>query len=275
MQKSLLIKLSIILWVIIFYSCTTSSANLNDAEQTITIIDMSELSINQMEITAKENHVLISHPEYGDEKETRPHVIGRFKDGLLMIDMYKVENSDTADINVSYFVIAEDLAFLAGLAGSVGSTFSTAIRLLNLYFPDVRVLGLSTIIGGVDMYSMAEAMERIREYGYGTWASADSEVLSAGVDIFMAGKFRYAEPGARMGVHDFIHLDRSDYMDNNPVVTLMENMYQKMGISPEFFDFMRSIPSDNIHFLSAEELEKYQIVNSSSMEEFQALLGVE
>ena len=125
---------------------------------------MSELSINQMEITAKENHVLISHPKYGDEKETRPHVIGRFKDGLLMIDMYEVENSDTADINISYFVIAEDLATLVG---SIGSTFSTAIQLLNLYFPDVRVLGLFTIIGGVDMYSMAEAMERIREYGYG------------------------------------------------------------------------------------------------------------
>ena len=91
----------------------------------------------------------------------------------------------------------------------------------------------------------------------------------------MAGKFRYAEVGARMGIHDFIHLDNSDYMDNNPVIALMETIYQKMGINPEFFDFMRSVPSDNIHFLSAEELEKYQIVNTSSMEEFRAQLGVE
>ncbi len=273
MQKNLLIILFII-WVAIFHSCST----LNNAEQIVAIFDMRELSrelsIGQVSVTSKENYVVINIPEQDDIHESTPHFIMQFKDGLFMVDMYEVENSDTADINISYLSMEGD-STLAVLVGNLGSTLPTAIQLLQQNFPDVRVLGLLNITGGVDMYSMAEAMEQIREYGYGTWASKESEILSAGVDIFMAGKFRYAEVGARMGIHDFTHLDNNDYNNNNPAIALMKDTYQKMGISPKFFDFMRSVPSNSMHFLSTEEMQKYQITNTSSTEEFLTLLGVE
>ena len=265
MQKNFIIML-FATWAILLHSCST----LNNVEQTVTIFDMRELSIEQVSVTPKENYVVINIPEKGDLNESTPHFIMQFKDGLFMVDMHEVENSDAMDIGISYFVITDLTNTLATLVGSLGPTLPNAIKLLHQNFPDVQVIGLLNINGGVNMYAIAESMEWIREYGYGTWASADSQVLSAGVDIFMAGKYRYAEVGAQMGIHDFNHLDNSGYKLNNPAIALMKDTYQKMGISPDFFDFMRSVPTDNMHFLSVEEMQKYQITNTQSMEEFQA-----
>lgn len=142
---------------------------------------------------------------------------------------------------------------------------STPGRVMELIFnhPEVDTLVLQECPGSVDDDSNMLACQIIRHHGFTTLVPADGEVASGGVDLFLSGAKRLAEPGARFGVHSWGGVGESgvDMPRDHESHKMYLEFCRDMGIPKSFYWFtLQAADPDDIHWMTRKELDQFNCV---------------
>ncbi len=149
---------------------------------------------------------------------------------------------------------------LAIMQGVIGATTPSSVLELAFMNPEVRTIVLTNMPGSMDDVANMRAGRYIRQLGLDTHVPADSEVASGATDLFLAGRHRSSEPGARFGIHAWgggpvaatdLPRDHEDHL-------LYLDYYEEMGIPAEFYwRTLSAAPAEGIHWMTEEELERF------------------
>ncbi len=155
------------------------------------------------------------------------------------------------------FEVTGELAFMQGV---IGATTPSSVLELAFMNPEVRTIVLTNMPGSMDDVANMRAGRYIRQLGLNTHVPADSEVASGATDLFLAGRHRSCEPGARFGIHSWgggpvvatdLPRDHEDHL-------LYLDYYEEMGIPAEFYwRTLSAAPAEDIHWMTEEELERF------------------
>ncbi len=129
--------------------------------------------------------------------------------------------------------------------------------------PQVTRLVELVVPGSVDDDTMIKLAYRVRQLGLDTHLRADSQIYSGGVDLFLAGVQRSAEPGARIGVHSWSDgfRDAAEYPRDAPEHEANRKYTEDMLGADDFYWFtIYAAPAGDIHVMRTEEIDKYGLL---------------
>ena len=198
------------------------------------------------------HNVFINGQQVADDAPR--HFVARTADGYLMVDYFQDGRQAQS------FIHATKDSPAAYLVGHLGVTFPYAINALQTDYPWVKILVLKEVPGGYGMEAIIDGMHMIYDAGMATVLEPDSLVASAGTDVFIAGKYRFAMDGAKLGIHEF---GGDAPKTEDKTTTAIRDFFTKVGIRDDFYDFMRSKPHDSMYWLTPTEIKKYNIVNAT------------
>lgn len=166
------------------------------------------------------------------------------------------------------FVVDKN-ASQARVNGEICTGSYQAFQSMIEFYPDIKLLRLQDVPGSMDDKTNALLMGKIHDMGINTLLESSSTVTSGGTDLFLSGVERRVEKGAQIGVHSW-----ADEDDQGQVIEGAElpaesavhqsyiDLYKQIGLEKpeEFYWFtMYSAASDEIHFLSDDELEYFGV----------------
>ena len=164
-----------------------------------------------------------------------------------------------------FSVVSPNIAELNGVIDQ--STPELARRMLALY-PGISLIRMIDCPGTENDDANLEVARMIRRAGISTMVPRGGSVRSGGVELFLAGVRRTAEPGAEFGVHSWQDEDgrqARDVPEGDPAHATYLLYYQEVGLSPEqaraFYTFTNRASFDRIHYMTQPELALYHIIN--------------
>ncbi|MCH2109162.1 MAG: hypothetical protein MK135_07525 [Polyangiaceae bacterium] len=155
----------------------------------------------------------------------------------------------------------------AVMTGELDSRSVGKVRELLTQNPDLKRVVLLDVPGSVDDVAALEAARLIRQAGLNTLVPRDGEIASGGVDFFLAGVERAVAPGGRVGVHSWSEgkVEGADLSRDDPEHRLYLDYLGEMGIPEDFYWFtLQAANSRDIHWMSREELLRYQLTTKES-----------
>jgi len=129
--------------------------------------------------------------------------------------------------------------------------------------PQITTLVELEVPGSLDDDTMIALAYRVRELGLNTHLTANSQIYSGGVDLFLAGVRRSMEPGAKIGVHSWSdgRREAKDYPKTAPEHEQNRRYVERMLGDDAFYWFtIYAAPADGIHLMSEAEIQKYGLV---------------
>ena len=129
--------------------------------------------------------------------------------------------------------------------------------------PGIRTIVQHDVPGSVDDETMIRLAYYVRKNGLNTKLTANSKILSGGVDLFLAGVERTVERGAVVGVHSWSDgfREAADYPRGSPEHELNRKYVEDMLGSDEFYWFtIYAAPADGIHRMTVSEIERFGLV---------------
>ncbi len=181
-------------------------------------------------------------------------------------------------------VAADPVAFdvsgeVAVMTGSIGADFvhrvcdltsdAPAVAEVEMFdVPGSSTPGNETLAGGLVL----------RAAGMDTFLPADGRVESGGVDFFLAGEQRTVQDGGCLGVHS-TEIDvgdgpvaAADLPRDDPEHQPFLEYFAALGIPTEFYWFtLEAAPPDGIHYLTPQEMVRFDVVTSAPPEQGCAL----
>lgn len=129
--------------------------------------------------------------------------------------------------------------------------------------PQVKTIVMKEVTGSLDDESNLPMAKWVREKGLNTYLTKDSEVASGGTDFFLAGNQRTIENGAKMGVHswrDTSGIEAKDLPKDHPDHEMNRAYIEDMLGKDDFYWYtIYSAPADGMHYMSNEEIIKYNM----------------
>lgn len=118
--------------------------------------------------------------------------------------------------------------------------------------PGIKIIEMVDCPGTEDDLANLRLGRMIHERGLATYVPKGGSVRSGGVELFLAGVQRYADPAAEFAVHswqDDTGLQAHDYSDSAPENRRYIEYYRQMGMSPieaeAFYEMTNSVPFDS------------------------------
>ena len=131
-------------------------------------------------------------------------------------------------------------------------------------YPGISMLELIDCPGTEDDRANLAVGRMIRARGIATYVPDGGSVRSGGVELFLAGSRRIADPGAEFAVHSWMDEDgreAGDYPADAPENRAYTDYYREMGLAPAqaraFYAMTNSVPHAEAKFLSAEEMGQW------------------
>lgn len=131
-------------------------------------------------------------------------------------------------------------------------------------FPGISLLELVDCPGTEDDRANLALGRMIRARGIATHVPAGGSVRSGGVELFLAGSRRIADPGSEFAVHSWADedgLQAADYPADAPENRAYLDYYAEMGMNAAqaraFYALTNSVPFDSALWLSAADLGKW------------------
>lgn len=128
-------------------------------------------------------------------------------------------------------------------------------------YPEIGVLEMIECPGTEDDLANMRLGRMIREKGIATHVPPEGSVRSGGVELFLAGARRFADPGAEFAVHSWIDdtgLEPDDYAASAPENRRYIAYYEQMGMSPAeaeaFYAMTNSVPFESARWFGASEM---------------------
>ncbi|MCJ2183091.1 alpha/beta hydrolase [Novosphingobium sp. 1949] len=124
--------------------------------------------------------------------------------------------------------------------------------------PGIAQIEMVECPGTEDDIANLQLGRMIRARGIATHVPANGSVRSGGVELFLAGARRTADPGAEFAVHSWLDdtgLEPSDYASSAPENRRYVTYYEQMGMSPieaeAFYAMTNSVPFASARWFGA------------------------
>ena len=157
---------------------------------------------------------------------------------------------------------------VAELNGVIDQTTPNQVHRMLVAFPGISLIRMIDCPGTENDDANLEVARMIRRAGISTFVPSGGSIRSGGVELFLAGVHRTAEPGAEFGVHSWEDEDGRQARDvpaGDPAHLAYLRYYQDVGLSPEqasaFYAFTNQVSFDSIHYMTQRELALYHITN--------------
>ncbi|MEQ9662411.1 MAG: alpha/beta hydrolase [Parasphingopyxis sp.] len=154
------------------------------------------------------------------------------------------------------------------LVGDTDSYSPGEFRRLLADFPNIRRIDIVECGGTVDDNANLQLARMIRRAGIATHLPARGSARSGGVELFLAGVSRTAEPGAELIVHswrDNFGREAGDYAASDAVHRPYLDFYREVGMAPEraraFYALTNSVPNSSQRQLTLTELASFGLLN--------------
>ena len=131
-------------------------------------------------------------------------------------------------------------------------------------YPGISLLEMVECPGTEDDRANLQLGRMIHARGIATHVPKGGSVRSGGVELFLAGARRIADPGAEFAVHawaDEDGLEPGDYAATAPENRAYLDYYREMGMSAAeaatFYAMTNSVPNQDAKWLSAEDMGRW------------------
>lgn len=131
-------------------------------------------------------------------------------------------------------------------------------------YPGITLIEMIECPGTEDDRANLRLGRLIRARGIATHVPAGGSVRSGGVELFLAGKQRIADPGAEFAVHSWADEDgrqAADYAPNAPENRAYIDYYREMGMNEgeakSFYAMTNSVPFEDAKWFDAAEIGKW------------------
>ena len=156
----------------------------------------------------------------------------------------------------------------AELVGSIESDAPRQFAALMRAFPGVKQIDMVECPGTGDDEANLKLARMIRGAGIATHVPAGGSVRSGGVELFLAGAKRSADPQAEFAVHswqDENGMQADDFAMSDPVHQEYLAFYREMGMDAAkaraFYDLTNSAPFENALYLKPRDIAAYIPLN--------------
>ncbi len=157
----------------------------------------------------------------------------------------------------------------AGVDNVIDSSSPARFQAMLRDWPMLQTLQIIECPGTVDDEANFAVARMVRKAGMSTLVPSNGSARSGGVELFIAGVTRRAEPGAELGVHSWIDeygREASEYPTNDPVHAEYVHFYEDMGFAPdkarEFYAFTNAAAHpDSIHYMTRQEIAHFEMSN--------------
>ncbi|HOB13422.1 MAG TPA: alpha/beta hydrolase [Novosphingobium sp.] len=131
-------------------------------------------------------------------------------------------------------------------------------------YPGIETIEMIEVPGTEDDRANLKLGRMIRARGISTHVPAGGSVRSGGVELFLAGKQRIADPGAEFAVHawaDDLGREATDYPADAPENRAYIDYYVEMGMDQgearAFYAMTNSVPNAEAKWLNADDMGKW------------------
>ncbi len=187
---------------------------------------------------------IVAYEEIDETPSSNPDAIARF-------GPFYVISADTVELN-----------------GEIDSATVEDFRRMMSAYPGVKMLRMVECPGTENDDANLAIARAIRKAGITTHVPAGGSVRSGGVELFLAGVKRTAEPGAEFGVHSWQDAEGREAHDvpaNDPVHAAYVGYYQEMGLAPDqaraFYAFTNATRFEQVRYMTGPELARFGVLN--------------
>jgi hypothetical protein len=150
------------------------------------------------------------------------------------------------------------------LNGSIESDTPGQFKAMLHAFPAIRQIDMVDCPGTGDDEANLLLARMVRKAGIATYVPNGGSVRSGGVELFLAGAKRHADPQAEFAVHSWLDedgMEPDDFAESDPVNQEYVAYYREMGISDDkaraFYAMTNSVPHDDALYLRARDIAAY------------------
>lgn len=154
------------------------------------------------------------------------------------------------------------------LNGVIDETSPALFRRMIAKYPGLKTIRMIDCPGTENDQANLEVARMVRKAGMNTNVPRGGSVRSGGVELFLAGVRRTAEPGAEFGVHSWQDDEGNEAKDvpaSDPIHANYIRYYQEVGLTPEqaraFYAFTNQTAFDSLHYMTQPELARFHITN--------------
>lgn len=150
------------------------------------------------------------------------------------------------------------------LIGSIETETPAQFRNLLSAFPGIRQIDMIECPGTGDDEANLTLARMVRKAGIATNVPKGGSVRSGGVELFLAGAKRKADPEAEFAVHswrDDNGLEADDFSADHPLHRAYIDYYREMGMTDAnaraFYDMTNSAAHDDAIYLGPQDIAVY------------------
>lgn len=157
---------------------------------------------------------------------------------------------------------------VAVMSGTIGADFVHRVCDLFAEYPAVAAIEILDVPGSsTPGNETLEGGLAIRAQDLDTYLPGDGQVESGGVDVFLAGRERTVADGGCLGVHS-TEVDlgdgpvaAADLPRDDPEHEPFLEYFEAIGTPTDFYWFtLEAAPPEGIHYLTPEEMVRYEVV---------------
>lgn len=152
----------------------------------------------------------------------------------------------------------------AAMVDATDSASPAQFQAMMAAYPGISMIEMIEVPGTEDDRANLKLGRMIRERGLTTYVPAGGSVRSGGVELFLAGKVRIAEPGAEFAVHAWADEDgreATDYSADAPENRAYVDYYVEMGMpamqARSFYAMTNSVPNGDAKWLTGSDLGRW------------------
>lgn len=171
-----------------------------------------------------------------------------------------IYNATRPDPDLLRFEVRGDVAY------GYGTTTDRSVAHMSKFIrqnPGVKTLIYRTMPGTKDSRANIAIARKIRRAGFATHLEGDSMIASGAVDLFIAGRMRTMDCGARIGVHAWgtsMGYGAQDVTWDTSK-SLHEAFLREMGVDPAFYTFTKdAAPPEGIYWMSAADIARFGLL---------------
>jgi hypothetical protein len=177
----------------------------------------------------------------------------------------KLANSPVLASFGPFAVVSENRAELNGI---IETATPAQFRAMLHAYPAISRIDMIECPGTEDDSANFEIAHMIRKAGISTYVPNGGSVRSGGVELFLSGARRHAEPQAEFAVHswrDEDGLEAGDVPADDPINLRYINFYREMGMDEAkaraFYAMTNSTPNDDALYLTPKDIAIYTALN--------------
>lgn len=170
---------------------------------------------------------------------------------------------------LTIFKVSKDKQSIV-LDGVINSSAFNEFKKLTTEYPNIKTLKIINCDGSINDDVNLKLATFLFQQGFNTHLNDNGTIASGGTDLFLAGRKRSVGKHINIGVHSWGDGDDIQATDfpkthkhHQPYITY----YQVIGFSKKeaedfYFFTIKSASANNMHWMTAEEIKKYKIINT-------------